>query len=96
MQTWDIQLDYYMFREDLTSLYSAKTLVKNIGFGTEDATHTKGYNRFEQKLEENTIFCLKFPELNIYNPSITRQFKLKNALWNRLFTRFMKMVYLTN
>jgi len=96
MQTWDIQLDYYLFRENLTSLYPAKTLVKNIGFGTEDATHTKGYNRFEQKLEKNTMFCLKFPELNIYNSSITRQFKLKNSLRSRLFTRFMKMVHFTN
>ncbi len=96
IQTWDIQLDYYLFRHKLTSLYPAKSLVKNIGFGTEDATHTTGYDRFKQSLNLESAYRYKFPDLNIYNPSITRQFIAKNSILNRLFTRFMKWIHVVN
>ncbi len=92
MQTWDIQLDYYMFCQNLTSLYPAKSLVKNIGFGTEDATHTTGYNRFKVDLRTDKSYSFKFPEMNIYNPRIKRQFILKNSIFKRLFTKFMKWI----
>lgn len=96
VRAWDIRLDYYQFKEDSCTLYPLVSYVDNIGFGSEDASNTFGYNRFKTKLKEGQTNDYKLPEIIIYDPIITKNFISKNSIQQRIFTRLMKFINYKN
>lgn len=59
IDSWAIRWQYHLFNEQLLTIYPVVSKVQNMGFGNE-ATHSKGYNRFVTKIDtsENTQFKL--------------------------------------
>jgi hypothetical protein len=96
IRAWDIRLDYYQHKRDLISAYSIKNLVVNIGFNSEDASNTNGYNRFKVKHENFTKFSFLFPDFIVLNSTISRRFIIKNSFFSRLFTSFFKLLKIKN
>lgn len=92
VRAWDIRLDYHQFLQGSCTFYPVVSLVDNIGFGSEDASNTFGYNRFktEQKYEVKEDF--RMPESILYDKAISKNFIWKNSLQLRIFTRIMKMI----
>jgi len=93
-RAWDIRLDYDQFKNNTTTIYPVTSFVENIGFGNEDASNTFGYNRFKTKNKLNKIDVnnIRFSDLIVYNPSITKDFISKNSVSQRIITKLMKMI----
>jgi hypothetical protein len=97
LDTWDIQLDYYLFRKDLITAYSCKNLVINNGFNDPlNASNTIGYNRFKVGFEKFDLKNLHFPDFITLNLSIKRRFISKNSIYNRFITFAFKLLKITN
>jgi glycosyltransferase involved in cell wall biosynthesis len=96
VRAWDIRLDYHQFLYGLCTLYPIATLVQNIGFGSEDASNTFGYNRFKTKLKTNDTDAIVLPATVLFNKVISKNFISKNSLEQRVFTRIMKLINYKN
>jgi len=96
IRTWDIRLDYFMFKKNKMTIYPCKNLVLNIGFNRSDASNTIGYNRFKinTELYNNTNF--KFPDFITDNKQIKYKYISRNNFFNRFITRFYKLVNFYN
>lgn len=92
VRAWDIRLDYHQFKEDSCTLYPVVSFVDNIGFGTDDASNTFGYNRFKTKLSVGQIDEFQLPNAVIYDKTISKKFISKNSIQQRIFTRLMKII----
>jgi hypothetical protein len=92
IRAWDVRLDYYQFLQGSCTFYPVISLVENIGFGSEDASNTFGYNRFKTKQKYKKREDFRIPESIIYNKSISKNFISKNSLQQRIFTRIMKII----
>ena len=94
IRAWDIRLDYDQFKNNTTTVYPVASLVKNIGFGDEDASNTFGYNRFRTKNNRNTIDveAIRFLPTVEYNHIISKAFISKNSIPQRLITKLMKLI----
>lgn len=54
INSWAIRWCYHQFKHDLYSVHPVVSKIKNIGFDSPDATHTKErFNRFDTKLDTN-------------------------------------------
>jgi hypothetical protein len=60
---WDFQLQYEFFSQGLISVYPAKNLVANTGFG-DDATHTSGPppDYWDKSFPDKSVSIMDFPE----------------------------------
>ncbi|MFE3869273.1 glycosyltransferase family 2 protein [Flavobacterium sp. LS2P90] len=96
IRAWDIRLDYHQFLCGSCTLYPVATLVQNIGFGSEDASNTFGYNRFKTKFKPNSKDAITLPDSVLFNKVISKNFISKNSLEQRIFTRVMKLINYKN
>ncbi|WNH08611.1 hypothetical protein [Thalassobellus suaedae] len=69
IDTWDYQWGFTLRSNNALSIRPKKNLVSNIGFGTDDATHTKSINKeIEDNLAEELDLPLKHPDfVMVYN-----------------------------
>lgn len=87
IKAWDIRLDYHAFNFSLYTVYPTKNLVQNIGF-TKEASNTKGYNRFNVKIENiSRLHFFHLPEFITHNNFIKTKFISRNSIKNRILTR---------
>jgi hypothetical protein len=81
--TWDFQLQYTFFKNNLLSVYPKYNLINNIGFG-ENSTHTKCITpKYVLSNDANKTISLNY--LNIdssLNISKKRDFLLAKTIWN--------------
>ena len=96
IRTWDIQLDYYLFKKDFLTVYSCTNFVINNGFNDFRATHTTGYNRFKVELKDLNKLNLHFPDFLPSNPTIKRRFILRNSIFSRFITLVLKKIKILN
>ena len=89
IRAWDIRLDYDQFKKGTYTIYPIKTLTENIGFGRDDASNTFGHNRFTTTREQTIKLSYTFPDTVILNNSISRKFKQKNSIIQRVLTRLL-------
>ena len=92
IKAWDIRLDYYMFRFNLSTVYCMYNLVKNIGFNRFDASNTVGYNRYKKELDSRIPQNFRFTLQNIYNKDIISEFKKANSISARIVTKLFKFI----
>jgi hypothetical protein len=89
-------LDYHQFLNGSCTLYPITTKVENIGFGSEDASNTFGYNRFKTKFKPSVKDAITLPASILFNKIISKNFISKNSLEQRIFTRVMKLINYKN
>ena len=96
IRAWDIRLDYHQFLYGSCTLYPVATLVQNIGFGSEEASNTFGYNRFKTKFKPSSKEAILLPSSVLFSKVISKNFISKNSLEQRIFTRLMKLINYKN
>lgn len=96
IRAWDIRLDYFQYKKNLTTAYSCKNLVINNGFNSSDASNTTGYNRFKVSFEKFNRLNLHFPEFIPINQAIKRRFICRNSLFYRIITFIFKILSIKN
>ena len=91
INTWDIQYFFTLRTQNQLSIYPAKNLVENIGFGTQDATHTGNISGNNEFKKEKIEFPLKHPQYFVRNKTIDT-FSVKNNFfsWKRLLRYITK------
>lgn len=87
IDSWAIRWQYHLFKNHLLTIYPIVSKVQNMGFGNE-ATHSKGYNRFTTKIDnsENTRF--KLLETIKMNDSLFKQFTGFYSIKSRAIAKF--------
>lgn len=90
VDSWAIRFCYSQFKNQALTVHPAISKVQNIGFYTNDGTHTNVYNRYTTVLDsgESTEFCLpKDLSLNLhYVKQFQSRFHLLLRAWNKLKT----------
>jgi len=61
--TWDTQVTFAMKRHGLLSVVPIKNLVKNVGLGHKNATHTINYSKQHDLSIESLTFPLRYPKI---------------------------------
>lgn len=93
---WDIRLEYHAFKYKMLTVYPTKNLVLNIGFNSDLASNTTGYNRYKVNLSYFMNYRFNFPDFITDNPIIRKKFISKNSVLNRLITTIFKMFNIKN
>jgi hypothetical protein len=60
---WDYQWNWMMWKNSMLGIIPNNNLVKNIGFGRADATHTKYRSKFEDMKISQIVFPLLHPNI---------------------------------
>ncbi len=79
IDTWDFQLDFALLNNNSFFIHPAVNLVKNIGFGHQDATFTKAIN----KIANTKVIPMKFPL--IHPEKVIREDKVERLIFDRFF-----------
>ncbi|MFZ2153301.1 MAG: glycosyl transferase [Microgenomates group bacterium] len=94
---WDYQWNWMMWKHNMLGIIPNVNLVKNIGFGRSDATHTKGGSKFENMKIEKMLLPLKHPN------DVGRDFSADEltqgqnyVLWKELIMNLVRKIYLVN
>ena len=91
INSWAIRWCYHQFKYDLFSVHPAVSKIKNIGFASPDATHTKeSFNRFETYLDINDATETNFNVPVKLEKKIIRQFirpyTIPRRIWYKIRT----------
>ena len=89
--SWAIRWCYHQFKHDLFSVHPVVSKIKNIGFASPEATHTKeSFNRFETQLDSNDNIATDFNVPIRLEKNIIRQFvrpyTIPNRIWYKIRT----------
>lgn len=80
--TWDFQLQYSFFKNNLLSVYPNINLIENIGFsGNGTHTNIKSPNYIKNNIPSNNSDIMKFPENFSLIPILNRDFLLAKVIW---------------
>ncbi len=75
INSWAIRWCYHQFKYDLYSVHPVVSKIKNIGYASADATHTKEiFNRFETKLDTSDTAEIDFNIPVTLEKKVIRQF----------------------
>ena len=88
---WDYQWTFMVWRKQYFSILPNQNLISNIGFESEDATHTKGKSKFSKIPTKQISFPLKHPKLMRRNAEADN-FTQKNnyVLWKEVVVQTAK------
>jgi hypothetical protein len=91
INSWAIRWCYHQFKEDLYSVHPVVSKLKNIGFDSPDATHTKEkFNRFDTELDTNVNTETDFDIPIRLEKRVIRQFirpyTIPNRIWYKIRT----------
>ena len=91
---WDYQWNWNMWKHKMLGIIPNSNLVKNLGFGRVDATHTKFRSKFANLAVKPMIFPLKHPKF-IKRNLLADGFTQKNnyVLWKELGLRLYKKIF---
>ncbi|MDO9231855.1 MAG: glycosyltransferase family 2 protein [bacterium] len=88
---WDYQWTFMVWTKKYLSIIPSQNLILNIGFGSEDATHTKRKSKLSEISVEQMHFPLKHPEIikrNIKADDFTQ--KNNYVLWKEIGVEIAK------
>lgn len=75
INSWAIRWCYHQFKYDLYSVHPVVSKIKNIGYSSPDATHTKEkFNRFETRLDTSNTTSIDFDIAVTLEKKVIRQF----------------------
>ncbi len=91
INSWAIRWCYHQFKQDLFSVHPVVSKIKNIGFDSPDATHTKEkFNRFDTNLDTNVNTETDFDIPIRLEKKVIRQFvrpyTIPNRIWYKIRT----------
>lgn len=91
INSWAIRWCYHQFKHDLYSVHPVVSKIKNIGFDSPDATHTKEkFNRFDTMLDKDVTMETDFDVPVRLEKKIIRQFvrpyTIPNRVWYKIRT----------
>lgn len=89
INSWAIRWCYHQFKYDLFSVHPVVSKIKNIGYASPDATHTKeSFNRFETTLDTNDTVETDFNIPVRLEKKIIRQFTrpytIRYRIWYKI------------
>ena len=90
--TWDYQMNFCCWYNDMCSIVPNVNLIKNVGFG-EDATHTLNVNAKESSKETSPILPLTHPQKNKGYNKAEKYFFNTYANPSSSFSRFVERIY---
>jgi len=96
IRTWDIQLDYDLFKKKGTHVFPVQSLVDNIGYNPVDASHTFIYNRYKTTRRLMKLYQFNFPLVLEYNSEIFKLFVQKNSIKARMVSRICRYLGIKN
>lgn len=76
VSAWDYQAIYLCLKDNLITLYPNRNLIQNIGFG-ENATHTKGMNFGQKRINESEYKLPTIPITTEEIPNIDYLFEIE-------------------
>jgi hypothetical protein len=92
ISSWAIRWCYHQFKYDLYSVHPVVSKIKNIGYGSADATHTKeSFNRFETKLDTGEITDIDFNIPVRLEKKVISQFVRPYSIPYRALYKFMNV-----
>jgi len=92
INSWAIRWCYHQFKHGLYSVHPVVSKIKNIGYGSADATHTKeSFNRFETKLDTGDTTDIDFNIPVRLEKNIIRQFVRPYSIPYRAMYKFMNV-----
>jgi hypothetical protein len=91
INSWAIRWCYHQFKHDLYSVHPVVSKIKNIGFDSPDATHTKEkFNRFDTTLDKDVSVETDFDVPVRLEKKTIRQFvrpyTISNRVWYKIRT----------
>lgn len=92
VDSWAIRWCFHQFQNNLLTIFPSKSKVISIGFG-EKATHTKKTKRFDVRLDHGMQTNFTFSSINEINSKITKEFKEKFSIINRLKDKLISLKY---
>lgn len=91
---WDYQWTLMMWSKEMLAIIPNRNLVKNIGFGGSDATHTKLRDRFSDMEIKPMIFPLIHPQKVVRNKRADELIQRQNyILWKEICMKFIRKIY---
>lgn len=92
INSWAIRWCHHQFKHDLYSVHPVVSKIKNIGYGSADATHTKeSFNRFETKLDVGDTIDIDFNIPVRLEKNVIRQFVRPYSIPYRAVYKFMNV-----
>jgi hypothetical protein len=89
INSWAIRWCYHQFKNNLFTVYPAKSKVINVGFNVT-ATHTKDkFNRFKTELDDSNNTLFDFSNSLVLNEKIIRQFVKPFSISERIKCRVL-------
>lgn len=88
IDSWAIRWCYEQYKEDLFTVFPAKSKVISIGFG-EDATHTHNTNRFDTKLDNGRKRNFEFETESAISEILTKEFRKKFSIKSRFIDKLL-------
>lgn len=83
IDSWAIRWCYHQFKKNTYTVFPTRSKLVSIGFGN-NATHTKSTKRFNTILDTSNKETFLFEDNMSLNKKITKQFKSKFSIVNRL------------
>ncbi len=75
INSWSIRFNYAAYKNNLPSVYPCKSFIKNIGVDGS-GTNMKKSAKYNTKIDIQGLSSLNFCPVEIFNPDITKNFKL--------------------
>jgi len=93
INSWAIRWCYHQFKYDLYSVHPVVSKIKNIGYGSADATHTKEiFNRFETKLDMGNTTKMDFNIPVRLEKNVIRQFVRPYSIPYRIIYKVINLI----
>jgi GR25 family glycosyltransferase involved in LPS biosynthesis len=92
IDSWAVRWCYSQFKNNQFAVFPSISKVINIGDG-ESATHTKIIRRYKTNLDTEEKQSFTFASQMIINYSITKEFRSKFSLYNRLVDKILKLLH---
>ena len=87
IDSWAIRWCHDQFQKDMLTVFPSISKVRSIGFG-ENATHTRSPKRFRTSLDNGLQRDFQFDSSVQTNEKLTKEFRQKFSVINRLKDRF--------
>ena len=93
INSWAIRWCYHQFKYDLYSVHPVVSKIKNIGYGSADATHTReSFNRFETKLDASNAIEINFNIPVRLEKNVIRQFVRPYSIPYRVLYKMINII----
>lgn len=92
IDSWAIRFCYHQYKYNLKTVFSTKSKIKSIGFGS-DATHTSNTKRFETALDAGKQTDFIFNYFDDMDETLVKEFRNKFSIKARAFDKIRQILH---